>query len=143
MHAGARRRRPRGCLPTRRTTEDVTINPPLSRFEIEAQCNATAPGAGASSCALFWEPGIACWEVADVPFEARGFGYKQLLDALQARVRVRVRVGLGLGLGLGLRLGLGLAAARRTAGAAVEHRSHSHRRQSNSVRVPHTTSQYR
>ena len=122
MHAGARRRAG-GCGPTGRTTDDATIRPPLSSFEIEAQCGAVAApggdgrssgqnghgshgghssesarsGAGSSagggaggdavcatSCALSWEPGLACWEVADEPFEARGFGYKQLLDALQA-----------------------------------------------------------
>lgn len=109
MHAGARRRAG-GCGPTGRTTDDTTIRPPLSSFEIEAQCGPVAApggqngrnghagesaraGAGgdaasgaacATSCALSWEPGLACWEVAEEPFEARGFGYKQLLDALQA-----------------------------------------------------------
>ena len=122
MHAGARRRAG-GCGPTGRTTDDATIRPPLSSFEIEAQCGAVAAAGGgggggggggssgqngqnghggetvragaggggaasgaacATSCALSWEPGLVCWEVADEPFEARGFGYKQLLDALQA-----------------------------------------------------------
>lgn len=44
MHAGARRRAG-GCGPTGRTTDDTTIRPPLSSFEIEAQCGpVAAPG---------------------------------------------------------------------------------------------------
>ena len=97
----------------------MTIRPPLSRYEIEAQCGAAATaaagddggeekeeegeeeeeeveqggreaeggrggGACASSCALAWEPGLGCWEVVDTPFEGRAFGFKAMLDALQA-----------------------------------------------------------
>jgi len=61
--SGLRMSRPEGCHETNLTSNDTSIHPPLSKYELAYQCGSRP------NCKLQWYPGSGCYVVKDVPFQ--------------------------------------------------------------------------
>mmetsp|Transcript_18834 Transcript_18834/g.29939 ORF Transcript_18834/g.29939 Transcript_18834/m.29939 type:complete len:467 (-) Transcript_18834:236-1636(-) len=62
---GVRNSKAGGCGTTDLFSNDPSIFPPLSRYELEYQCNSTH-----TACKLIWEPGLLCYDIVNTPFAA-------------------------------------------------------------------------
>jgi len=76
---GARKSRPEGCAERNLTSDDPSLSPPLSPYELRYQCG------NASRCMLQWYPGELCYDLVNASFAEGVPGYLSRASALNYR----------------------------------------------------------